>query len=249
MSLFDDITAKIANGIERFFEDDSQETEGEVQEATESVSEESVVTNEEWIWIEGFKGTDKNMCCNGYQYTMNELHTMPEDAEIVECESGFHLCLRMHDVHKYYGIHSDHRFFKVLALVRKEDYENYGCRREVTYTPHFSHSYISSNKLVAKAIKFVYELTTDEILEPYIDLDKWTEENKKLALSVGVDNARKIIRTTELVGLGYSQAFTDYIMSIGAYDVAVAVGSQSDLSMDMKALMIVEHMRMNTRKR
>lgn len=99
-----------------FKENNSDETATEI-EKTES---------EEWIWVDGYKGTKSDMTCNGYQYELGKRYVMPPDEDIVECASGFHLCLILNDVFDYYSIHNNNRFFKVKALVRKSDYEEYG---------------------------------------------------------------------------------------------------------------------------
>ena len=80
---------------------------------------------EEWIWVEGYKGTDKDMKCRDFQYGLGVQYDMPEDQEIQECESGFHLCLYLSDVFHYYEVGCGNRFFKVKALVRKVDKESY----------------------------------------------------------------------------------------------------------------------------
>ena len=32
----------------------------------------SVTIENEWVWVEGYKGTDKDMCCRGYQYELDD---------------------------------------------------------------------------------------------------------------------------------------------------------------------------------
>lgn len=66
---------------------------------------------EEWIWVESYKGTDKDMKCRDYQYELGVQYDMPEGQTIKECESGFHLCLSLKDVYGYYDISDGHRFF------------------------------------------------------------------------------------------------------------------------------------------
>ena len=45
---------------------------------------------EEWIWVTGYKGTDKDMKCRDYQYELGKQHDMPEGTDITMCYSGFH---------------------------------------------------------------------------------------------------------------------------------------------------------------
>jgi hypothetical protein len=199
---------------------------------------------EEWIWVEGYKGTNKDMTCLGYQYEMGKVHEMPEDAEIKDCESGFHMCLGLKDVFDYYDIGNGHRFFKVKALVRKTDKEEYN-GYDKWYIPSF---YIdnsgqlrtksSRNKLAAKAIEFISELSVDEIFAD-IDTEGWTEEHKRIAIDTNVETVRHTVKLEKLVELGYSNAFAEYLIENNKFNIANAVGSQTDLSMDMKVLMIM----------
>lgn len=220
----------------------------EKETVEEEVKEEPVKPVEEWIWVTGYKATEADMKCRDYQYVMKIRHDMPEDAEIEECQQGFHFCKELADVFKYYGVGNGHRFFRVLALVRKEDYERYGkyTKEYEVYLKHGGHSYSWHNpyyvdKLVAKSIVFDSELTSDEILVSRIDLDDpmWTDEYKKLALEGGIEYACDRFRVDNLVKLGYSLPFAQLIIeSAGRYERALAVAAQSDLSMDMKCWLI-----------
>lgn len=218
--------------------------------------------NEEWVWVEGFKGTDFNMMCRNYQYEMNKQHDMPEGAEIIDCESGFHLCLTMKHVDSYYGVGCGNRYFRVKALVRKSDLDEYdmNSRGGGSLFPRFKYGPVnggimiddSRNKLAAKSIIFTEELTRDEILTGIgVDTSEWTEEQKDRALIESVLNIESEIRKEkekkemaerleQLVELGYSRPFAKHVIyTLGRFDAAFAAGSQSDLSMDMKCLMIL----------
>lgn len=220
------------------------------------VSKETKVNkNEEWIWVEGYKGTDANMCCRGYQYELGKQFDMPEGDKVELCEGGFHLCPSLKDVFEYYRIGDGHRFFKVKALVRKEEFE------DATGTPaarSSSSDYMTwlhammfrGNKLTSKSIEFVSECTMDEIFSAYKKgkFNSWSKKDKKLALEKGIrhvenmriekENKKKV---KALVDLGYSEVFSGYVIKKGHFDVAYAVGSQQGLSMDMKVLMIFEN--------
>ena len=217
-----------------------------VEKVNESTREESKVEEtkpvEEWIWIEGYKGTDKDMKCRDYQYTLGELHNMPNNSEIKECSAGFHLCKTLKDVFNYYDICDGHRYFKVRALVRKDHYERYGQATEdysaYGFTPHFWDQKVY-DKMVAKSIIFEQELTPDEIFAATnYDIASWDDKYKQLALQVGIARAADYIRKDELVKLGYSEAFALMIIDMKKYDIAKSVGSQPDLSMDMKCWLI-----------
>lgn len=191
---------------------------------------------DKWIWIEGYKGTNKDMQGHDkYQFEIGKRYDMPTDVNIKECKAGFHLSLNMTDVFKHYKIGKGNRFFKVRALVRERDFNNYGKTKIQT-------SWFGSNtydKLASQSIEFIRELTVDEIFQD-TEWKDWPEKYKKQALAGDLVDVKNIIRAEELSGLGYSLPFARYIVQSGKYDVAKAVGTQTDLSMDMKALMIMK---------
>ena len=195
---------------------------------------------EEWIWIVGYKGTNSDMSCRDFKYELGKRFEMGEDAKIVTCANGFHLCLNLRDVFDYYEIGKDHRFFEVKALVRKSDIEDYTTTTRIPYSGKVASKYTSDNrKLVSKSIEFVRECTLDEIFEDTIAAD-WPEKYKKMALSSSIPEIEYKIKAEDLLQYGYSLPFAELIARKGRYDEAKAIGSQTDLSMDMKALLIFE---------
>lgn len=232
---------KEAFGIKSTYKDEVELTREPVEETSEP--EKPV---EEWVWVTGYKGMDKDMKCHGgFQYELGKRYDMPEDAEVRECSNGFHMCLKLMDVFNYVDIGDDNRFFEVRALVRKSDKERY---RSGT----LGHGYTlvsmigadgfttvpATNKLAAKSIEIVRELTMDEILEPY-GYHEWEEGYKKIALSTNVCAATSLMQMDTLTDHGYSRPFAQWLIDNNKYVVAKAVGSQTDLSMDMKCLMIM----------
>lgn len=196
---------------------------------------------EEWIWVEGYKGTHKDLTAYGnFQFEMNKVYEMPEDASIKACDNGFHFCLKLNDVFGYYDVGKSNRFFKVRGLVRKSDYESYG---KIDLL-HWYRPQSNVDKLAAKSIEILWELSPDEILAAYnVDLIKdWTYEEKLLALETNpkaVDDEHKAI---ELAKLGYSIPFAKLVVEANKYDVAKKAASMDGLSMDMKVYLIMKGM-------
>ena len=206
---------------------------------------EPIENQDDWIWVEGYKGTDKNGICRDFQFCIGKRFDMPEDAEIKECSSGFHLCLSLKDVFPHYGVGKGNRFFRVRALVRRKDYYNYG-RCELSHYPFSSISSLFGNdkKLVSKSIEFLNEVSVDDILEAVNvkDLNTWTEEDKNIAISRGINEAYENINIRKLTELGYSRTFAAHIVKKRGseyFDKACAIGTQTDVSMDMKVLYIL----------
>lgn len=208
-----------------------------------SLKQETIDIKNTWVWVEGYKGTERDMKCQGFQYEVGKTYQMPRD-EVKECITGYHLCLNMRDVFEYYPIGNGNRYFKVRALVRLSDKNEYGqypkCESTDSYSRYASLMGSSPrNKLVATEIEFLEELTMDKVLSHTKAVD-WTEEYKKLAMEIGIGGADRTRKIDTLTSYGYSLPFASYLIENEKYDVAKAVGSQPDLSMDMKVLMIMQ---------
>ena len=217
-------------------------TQEEVMNATKTIEE------EEWIWVKGFKGTDKNMQCKGnYQYELGKQFDLDADVEPVVCSKGFHFCKKLENVFKYYKIGDGNRFFEVEALIKKSDCDwDSEQKKNRTSNPYYPYGYLSgfiaSNaKYAAKSIRFIRELTVDEVFETVTDSDvrEWAEEQKKRAMETSIAAVRKEVREFELCAAGYSPAFSKYIAGdTGRYNTAMAMTSLTDVSMDIKVMAI-----------
>ena len=200
----------------------------------------TVTEPKEWVWVEGFKGTDKDMKCRDYQNELNKQFDMPEGVEIRECQSGFHLCLKLEDVFRHYDVEQGNRFFKVRALVRAKDV---GLNHEKMM--HISSSLFESEKtkLTSKSIIFLEEIDIDDIFDAYVQTNLnwaectgWTREDKELARQKKPRFVRDLHLVTDLEALGFSKPFAEYAVANDYYHYAKAAGSQEGLSMDMKVL-------------
>lgn len=189
---------------------------------------------EEWVWITGYKGTDKDMKCRDYQFELGKQFDMPEDEVVELCRSGFHMCQNLKNVFNYYDIGNGNRFFEVKALVRRYNKNGF-------YT--YEHR---EDKMTSKSITFVRELTADEIFkaveEDYRFTENWTTKQKELALKTDIHNVLNHIKTEELVNLGYSEAFATFVVGKDAENIARTMASMADVSMDVKALTIAMSM-------
>lgn len=204
------------------------------------------VEKDEYIWVKGFKGTDKDMRCqDDYQYELGKQFDLDEDVEPMVCSKGFHFCKKLENVFRYYKIGNGNRFFEVEALVKKSDIEP---KKSDTVRAGFdpwSKMYRSFNlyedKYAAKSIRFIRELTVDEVFETVTDSDvrEWAEEQKKRAMETNINTVRRDIRAFDLCAAGYSPAFAKYIsVDAGRYATAMAIASLTDVSMDVKVMAI-----------
>lgn len=102
---------------------------------------------DEWVWVKAYKDTDKNMRCRNFQYNMDEEFFMSEE-DVNLCESGFHACTKLHDVKGCYCDVFNDRYFEVEVLIQKNK------QNKMKY---------GDSKVAGKAIRFVRELTDEEI--------------------------------------------------------------------------------------
>lgn len=124
-----------------------------------------------YIWVKGFKGTDKNcQCRDNFQYEIGKSYVCEGEPTI--CGNGFHFCLNLENVFNYYTIlDSNNRFFEVEALVKKEDFDKYGLYLPGTWLT-IAAGATPNNKLAAKEIKLIRELSIEELYEVYPSIYK-----------------------------------------------------------------------------
>ena len=199
---------------------------------------------DEYVWVKGFKGTDKDMRCQDYQYELGKQFDLDEDVEPVVCSKGFHFCKSLENVFRHYKIGDGHRFFEVEALVRKSDLnpkkKDYAKYANVAWNLYHTSSHYD-DKYAAKSIRFIRELSADEVFESVTDSEirGWTEEQKKRAMETSINAVRRDIRAFELCAAGYSPVFSKYIsIDEGRYMTAMAMASLPDVSMDVKVMAI-----------
>ena len=205
----------------------------------------NTVEKDDYVWVKGFKGTDKDMRCQDYQYELGKQFDLDDDIEPLLCEKGFHFCKSLENVFRYYKIGDGNRFFEVEALVKKSDLDPERKKNNIptTYVPY---GYLlgfddGKDKYAAKSIRFIRELTVDEVFESVTDSEVrgWAEEQKKRAMETSINTVRRDIRVFELCAAGYSPAFAKYIsVDAGRYTTAMAMASLSDVSMDVKVMAI-----------
>ncbi len=146
------------------------------------------------IWVEGYKGTDKDMCCRGYQYELNKEFVCDGKASI--CNNGFHFCTYLGQViENWYSFDGNNRYFKVKALIPLEDTKS------------------GREKFAAKKIILLEEVGYKQ-LEKYIH-EKCpiikTEEDWMVCRESGYTEFCKNIFKTEMSKFGYSETFIDIL--------------------------------------
>ena len=90
--------------------------------------------------MKGYKATDKDMKCKGFQFALGKWHT--HEGQLKMCESGFHFCVHPSGVWSFYDAPGT-RVFEVEAEDCLDQRDGYGA--EV--------------KMLARKIKLVREIT------------------------------------------------------------------------------------------
>ena len=188
---------------------------------------------EEWIWVTGYKATNKDMKCRDYQFELGKQHDMPADEPVVMCSSGFHFCDKLKKTFNYYAVQNGNRYFEVKALVRRWKKDGYYVTEQ------------RDDKMVAKSIILTRELSIDEIFNELRDdeIKNWTTEQKEQARQTSIGDTRNAIKAAKLIELGYSEVFATYVVKKGAYDIAYTMGMTPGVSMDVKVLTICMQIR------
>ena len=206
---------------------------------------------EEWVYVEGIKGMTEDM--KGYDNFQFEVgKTYIKDGLIEICKNGFHLSLNLEDVLHHYGLCKGNRFFKVRALVRKEDLDKYGTITEVDNF-FYGKQKIIKNKLVSKEIEILEELSDEELFEEYKKMEseksRWIEDiddfkycrkhgENKLAedklnvklMVLGVNELLVKILTRDFDSVKSREIFVDYVEAL----------SKENISRDMFIYLIIE---------
>ena len=206
---------------------------------------------EEWVYVEGIKGMTKDMKgYGGFQFEVGK--TYIKDGLIETCKNGFHLSLNLEDVLYHYGLCKGNRFFKVRALVRKEDLDKYGTITEVDNF-FYGKQKIIKNKLVSKEIEILEELSDEELFEEYKKMksgkSRWIEDiddfkycrkhgENKLAedklnvklIVLGVNELLVNILTKDFDNIKSREIFVDYVEAL----------SKENISRDMFIYLIIE---------
>ena len=206
---------------------------------------------EEWVYVEGIKGMTEDM--KGYDNFQFEVgKTYIKDGLIEICKNGFHLSLNLEDVLHHYGLCKGNRFFKVRALVRKEDLDKYGTITEVDNF-FYGKQKIIKNKLVSKEIEILEEFSDEELFEEYKEMksgkSKWIEDiddfkycrkhgENKLAeaklnvklIVLGINELLVNILTKDFNSLKSREIFVDYVEAL----------SKENISRDMFIYLITE---------
>lgn len=183
-----------------------------------------------WIWVDGYKATEKDMTCLDYKFTIGDVYTV--DGEVEECKNGFHLCTELKDVFKYYSIYKKpFRYFKVRALVNEKEFYRTKNKIYSRLTELYNHKargmtsreydirrneLIESNiknKLVSKSIVFKEELGFNDLVEYIPDKVISSEEEWFEAQQYGDYNCIiKKYAINDLVENGLSEVLANVII-------------------------------------
>lgn len=226
-----------------------------------------IYDGKEYVWVDGYKGTDKFMTCRNFVYKLNKIYDLGK--EPIECKSGFHFCLDLEDVYDYYQFDGCNRFFKVRGLVKREDYdielndsEGKLSARKIEFIEELplteEHNELKEKQRQEKEdeVKSIVEDITLEELDAYMN-DKTTIDDllfkrfKLIGLSnalskVLYDNIRYTKKGINVYGIyDYEEYYTrDYKKTLKIMNYAKALFDE-DMSNDMRIYLIIDEINKN----
>ena len=86
--------------------------------------------------IKGFKVTDKNMQCRGFQFELNTEYS--EKGKIKACNNGFHFCGDLKDCFNYYSFDVENRVFEVEGYGDLDSEGDKSCSRNILFIRELS---------------------------------------------------------------------------------------------------------------
>lgn len=202
----------------------------------------------EWVWVEGYKGTNKDMQYRGFQYELNKTYIMNSN-DVYIYNDLFHLCLDLGDVFRCYDLNLCSRFFKVKALVKKIDKNEYG---KLLKPPAGFSRICRINKIAAKEIIFLEELTFDKLKE-HIQ-NSFPEVNTKFKwyaiCKLGKQEYYHRIFMNQMKYIGFSDIFSQVLFDeccnhykqLEILNKAIAY-SKENLSKDMLVYLLMKDIR------
>lgn len=186
---------------------------------------------EEWVWIEGYKATDKDMKCKGYQFELGKMFI--HEGELIGCKSGFHFCPKLQDCFDYYQIGNGNRYFKVKALINLHQEYSFSFTPYGYYNTGFMRD---TDKRVAKKIEFLEEISPEKIIKMQYPTSHqaMSEKLKSDIIQFGADQAFRLQSIDELKETNiYSTEMIDIIVANDKIKLAYAL-TKENISQDTR---------------
>ena len=120
-----------------------------------------------------------------------------------------------------------------------EMYEDRKAHEDYLMKEILSKPIIGMPKDEARIACFTSTSESDKGVEDWV----WMTGYKGTALKTSIDDVDRSVKVQKLVGLGYSEAFATYACDKRGYEIACAMGSMPDVSMDVKVLAIMMDIR------
>lgn len=165
----------------------------------------------------GFKATNNDMTCLGFQYTLGEKHAYMD--VILPCSSGFHFCEKFEDVYMYYNnIQGDKRFFIVEYGERYIKGDDKSVTDEITFLEEINpldilNEYFTQKKSNDISIELILERQklSEEFISQYKDIINWKKVCSYQTLSEDFIRQHKdLVNWTRISG--YQKLSEDFII-------------------------------------
>jgi hypothetical protein len=169
--------------------------------ATKNSTAKAVKESESTVF--GFKATDKDLQCKGFQFTPGQWHDHKGDVEL--CRSGFHFCENPLDVFKYYPP-AQSRFHEIEARSA-------------------SPATLDDSKRVSQSIKIGAEIGIAGIAKAFVE---YRMARVKPAEGVGIaDGAGELATSSGYASAATSSGYASAATSSGNRSAATSSGNRS----------------------
>jgi len=107
--------------------------------------------------MKGYKGFDKDMKCNNFQYEIGK--TYKHDSDIKLCAKGFHFCENPLDVLSYYGLTNGNQYAEIEAggVSDEKECDTKRVSKEITIKAN-----VDFKSLIKAGIKFVFKTAKEK---------------------------------------------------------------------------------------
>ena len=172
--------------------------------------------------MKAYKGFDKNMQCNGFQY--EEGKTYEHDGDIEVCKSGFHACTNPLDVLAYYPAYQDSVYREVEC---EGDIQTHSEDSKLACSKITVGAEIGLMGLVKLGVKALFERVKKEKPEQYTLGDQSTAATSGYRSTAATSGYRSTAATSGEQSTAATSGYQSTAATSGYQSTAVVFGEES----------------------
>lgn len=180
--------------------------------------------------ISGYKMTNSDMQCRGFQYEMRKEFEC--DTDVVICESGFHFCTDLFSCFNYYGANINDRLFIVNGWGESEC----GLDKIATEFIEFKTEILPLSEAMNELIKKIPEYGYYQFYINYVNLILWlavrgNEYTPRVTEWLSEVSSLRLLNAIDIYNGKFSEAFIKYLHDYNkeAYGYYIKVTGSPDI--------------------